>query len=56
MQQVWNQSIHGELAENVFPSRGRTGSGGDVPCDSLSPEKSSIRAFRFDAAVFVTCF
>jgi len=26
---------------------------GDVPCDSLSQEKSSIRAFRFDAAIFV---
>ena len=29
---------------------------GDVPCDSLSPEKSSTGAFHFDAAVFVTCF
>ena len=26
---------------------------GDVPCDSLSPEKSSIRAFRFNAVIFV---
>lgn len=52
VQQIWNRSIHGELAETVFPSRGRTGGGGRTAGESRTRahQRQSGRHFNVGLA------